>query len=318
MKKVILLLWMLLPLSLLPARTFEDSLEIRKAVLDYAEGFYSGDVARMERALYPDINKVKPVKVSQTGNSALIYSTYSGLLEATRSGAGILEEGKRHISIDVLNINENMANAKLVSAKFNDYVQLVKIDNRWKIINALWTDGLDTPDKTKNFKPEQEKPAVKKTAEDYIHGIFTSDTKRLESVVHPEFNKVTFTKAKDSENIIFRKQKYSTLIENSFAKLVIVDEPMWMIEVKVVDVMDGLAVAEIFTGFYYEYVQMFKVGEQWKIVNSIVVDNPQSSYYQYLPAIVGMPMPDFTLPVYGGGTFTLSEHKGKNVLLIFL
>jgi hypothetical protein len=105
MKKVVLLLWMLFHLALLPAWTFEDSLEIRKAVLDYAEGFYSGDVAGMEHALYPDIDKVKPVKVSQLGNSALIYSTYSGLLEATRSGAGNLEEGKRHISIDVLIIN---------------------------------------------------------------------------------------------------------------------------------------------------------------------------------------------------------------------
>ncbi|PWB76111.1 hypothetical protein C3F09_01275 [candidate division GN15 bacterium] len=32
---------------------------------------------------------------------------------------------------------------------------------------------------------------------------------------------------------------------------------------------------------------------------------------------VGTPMPDFTLPVYGGGDFTLSKHRGKTVLLIF-
>lgn len=318
MKKVILFVWMLLPLSLLPAQTIEDSLEIRRAVLDYAEGFYSGDVVRMEHALYPDFNMVKPRKVSQAGNIALTYSTYSGLLEATRSGVGRLEEEKRKISINILNIRENVANVKLVSAKFNDYVQLVKNDNQWKIINVLWTDGLDAPDKIKKFKLEQEKPAIKKAAEDYIHGIFTSDSKRLESVVHPEYNKVTFTKAEGSEKIVFGKQKYSTLIENSNAKHIIIDEPQWMIEVRVVDVMDDLAVVEISTGFNYEYVQMFKTVEQWRIVNSIIVDNPKSSYYQYLPAIVGMPMPDFTLPVYGGETFTLSEQKGKNVLLIFL
>ena len=35
------------------------------------------------------------------------------------------------------------------------------------------------------------------------------------------------------------------------------------------------------------------------------------------PVTIGRPMPDFTLPVFQGGTFTLSGLKGRNVLLIF-
>src|SRR5512137_1914435 len=35
------------------------------------------------------------------------------------------------------------------------------------------------------------------------------------------------------------------------------------------------------------------------------------------PAIVGQPMPDFTLPVYQGGTLTLSSLRGKNVIILF-
>src|SRR5512136_2298706 len=35
------------------------------------------------------------------------------------------------------------------------------------------------------------------------------------------------------------------------------------------------------------------------------------------PAIVGQPFADFTLPVYQGGTMTLSSLRGKNVLLLF-
>src|SRR5512136_2392520 len=35
------------------------------------------------------------------------------------------------------------------------------------------------------------------------------------------------------------------------------------------------------------------------------------------PAIVGQPMPDFTLPVYQGGTLTLSSLRGQNVMIIF-
>jgi peroxiredoxin len=35
------------------------------------------------------------------------------------------------------------------------------------------------------------------------------------------------------------------------------------------------------------------------------------------PALVGQPMADFTLPVYQGGTMTLSSLRGKNVLILF-
>ena len=35
------------------------------------------------------------------------------------------------------------------------------------------------------------------------------------------------------------------------------------------------------------------------------------------PAVVGQPMPDFTLPVYQGGMLTLSSLRGKNVLILF-
>jgi len=35
------------------------------------------------------------------------------------------------------------------------------------------------------------------------------------------------------------------------------------------------------------------------------------------PAIVGQPFADFTLPVYQGGSLTLSSLRGKNVLLLF-
>ena len=36
-----------------------------------------------------------------------------------------------------------------------------------------------------------------------------------------------------------------------------------------------------------------------------------------MTAIAGDPMPEFTLPVYGGGSFNLSDYQGKNVMLIF-
>jgi peroxiredoxin len=44
---------------------------------------------------------------------------------------------------------------------------------------------------------------------------------------------------------------------------------------------------------------------------------PQNPEPRPQPALLGQPMPDFTLPAYQGGTLTLSSLRGKNVMIIF-
>jgi peroxiredoxin len=44
---------------------------------------------------------------------------------------------------------------------------------------------------------------------------------------------------------------------------------------------------------------------------------PQEPAVRPAPAIIEQPMADFTLPAYQGGTVSLSQFKGKNVMIIF-
>ena len=321
-KTFIALLFLLLACTSLNAQSTtneQDNAAIKQAVLDYADGYYSGAAERMEKAILPDINKAVPTKLSQVTNVVLNYSTYSGLIEQTRAKSGLLDENQRKLSVSVLNVNGEIANAKVLSAKFNDYLQLVKIDDQWKIINALWTPGPDSPPRIKDFKPEAEKDAIIKTAQDYIEGIFSGDTKRVELAVHPEFNRVSINKIQNTDKVVFRKQKISTLTGVSLAKMGMMDEPKRNTQYNIIDIMDGLAVMEINTGNSYEYVQMFKDGDNsWKIFNTIVKQNQNVSFASLLPPVVGEQMCDFTLPIYGGGEFDFAKQKGKNVLLIFL
>jgi len=62
---------------------------------------------------------------------------------------------------------------------------------------------------------------------------------------------------------------------------------------------------------------MYKGNGQWKIFNSIARPNTSLTLIQAMTVIAGDPMNDFSLPLYGGGTFRLSDYRGKNVLLIF-
>jgi len=46
-------LLLVIPCAFAGAQTAEDSSAIRAAALDYIDGYYTGDGARMERALHP-------------------------------------------------------------------------------------------------------------------------------------------------------------------------------------------------------------------------------------------------------------------------
>jgi len=293
-----------------------DSSAIIQTALDYAEGFYSGDAARMERAIHPDLNKVNPRTLQQSGRTILAYNTYSGLLENTRAKVGLLDENKRNISVKILDVNNDLANVKLTSENFCDYLQMIKIDDQWKIVNVLWTNGISNP-RIKVFKPADEKDAIVKSASMFIEGIISGDSKRVEMIADPEFNRVTYNKVPQTGKTVIRRIRFDAIVENTFARIGKFDESSRDFQLEVLDIMDGLAIVKVETINQLEFLQMYKNGNEWKVLNTVNIARPDLTLAPLLPAIVGEPMPDFTLPVYGGGEFTLSKYKGKNVLLMF-
>ena len=62
---------------------------------------------------------------------------------------GLLDESKRQLELAIYDINGTIASVGLMSAVFYDYLQLVKIDGRWQIVNVLWKMNPDAP------KPEK-------------------------------------------------------------------------------------------------------------------------------------------------------------------
>lgn len=120
-------------------QTKEDSASIRKAVLDYIEGWYDGDVARMDKALHPDLNKKQVFYFQQSSTDLVNQASKSMMLEYTRAGFGT-KTPREKIKNDViiLDIYHNIATVKATSYDYVDYCHVVKYNGEWKIINVLW------------------------------------------------------------------------------------------------------------------------------------------------------------------------------------
>lgn len=108
---------------------------IVNAVLDYFEGWFDGDVARMERALHPGLAK----RALEQDGRTLNETTAEWMIDATARAVGRERDpGDRGIEVEVVDVYGTIANATVRSAVYREYVQLVRTPEGWKIVNTLW------------------------------------------------------------------------------------------------------------------------------------------------------------------------------------
>ena len=95
------------------AQTAADSAAIRATALDYIEGFYTGDAARMERALHTDLKK-RIVQRKPGEAETLQEMTADELIQMAAGGGGkqMPDEQKRS-DVTILDIYGGMASVKI-------------------------------------------------------------------------------------------------------------------------------------------------------------------------------------------------------------
>lgn len=111
-----------------------DADAIRATITDYIEGYYTADAARMERSLHPHYLKHT---ISGSGD-AMRMSETTGLqiVQDVRSGQPI-PQTRRGEEITVLDINGDIASAKLVTPGWVDYITLSRWNGQWKIVSVV-------------------------------------------------------------------------------------------------------------------------------------------------------------------------------------
>jgi hypothetical protein len=123
----------------LGAQSAADSAAIRATALDYVEGWYTADAARMERALHPELAK-RIVNVNpQNGANSLGQQSAMTLVQGTRNGGGKNTPPEQmQKDVHILDIYQNVASVKATMSGWIDYMHMAKWRGRWVIVNVLW------------------------------------------------------------------------------------------------------------------------------------------------------------------------------------
>ena len=121
------------------AQTAADSAAIRATALDYIDGWYTGDAARMERALHPELAKRIVQTNPANGRSSLGQMSALTLINGVRNGGGTkTPQEKRIDTVRILDIYQNAASVRIEASDWIDYLHVAKWNGHWVIVNVLW------------------------------------------------------------------------------------------------------------------------------------------------------------------------------------
>lgn len=143
MRKLSLILLLCLVVKLSAAQEAKEKVE--RACLDYLEGFYEGDTAKLIRSLKPTLYKFGYWKNKTTSNyDPDEHMTYA---EALAYAKKVMEKKSfpkpgAPKKIEVLDIMNTIAAAKVTAWWGVDYILLAKKDERWMIEQVLWEGPL--------------------------------------------------------------------------------------------------------------------------------------------------------------------------------
>lgn len=134
-------------------QTDADSAAVKETLLNYVEGWYEGNAARMQRALYPDLAKRIVRKNPKSGKEYLEKMPANELISGTGTDGGcaadsaesrpkctLIPKERQQKEITIFDIYEDEASAKAVFLGWVDYVHLARINGRWLIVNVLWQE----------------------------------------------------------------------------------------------------------------------------------------------------------------------------------
>jgi len=117
-----------------------DSAGVRAAVLDYVEGFYDADTARLVRSVSPSVVKYGYWRARGATDYVGEPMTYA---QITRKGRPLGRPGAPK-AIVLLDVQDQTAAAKLTAWWGTDYLLLAREQGRWVIRAVIW-QGAEGP-----------------------------------------------------------------------------------------------------------------------------------------------------------------------------
>jgi Putative lumazine-binding len=113
---------------------------VRQAVLDYVEGIYNVEPARIERSVSPNLAKMgfyrPPTETAYRPGRSMAFQQLVEIAKNFNKEGKLRKDAPK--DIEIYDVMDQTATVKLTADWGIDYMHLAKIDGKWMIVNVLW------------------------------------------------------------------------------------------------------------------------------------------------------------------------------------
>ena len=116
-----------------------DRAAVERAVLDYVEGFYEGDTAKLVRSVHPNVVKYGffiPRDSSRYSGESMPWAEFLAYANRVKRGRPAPADAPKRI--EIFDVQDQTASAKLTAFWGTDYLLLARENGRWMIRHVLW------------------------------------------------------------------------------------------------------------------------------------------------------------------------------------
>lgn len=116
----------------------KDSLSVIETTEKYIQAFYQKKPKWLKDVLHPELIK-RTIKSYQDSNEFIKTSGKSEMVELSKvfNANGKFNSNSR-ANIEVLDLYKKIATVKLTAEKWIDYLHLIKVNQKWQIIDVIW------------------------------------------------------------------------------------------------------------------------------------------------------------------------------------
>ena len=143
MKKIVCIFSFFLSVAFSVAQ--DNTQKIERACLDYIEGFYEGDTAKLVRSLQPTLYKYGYCKNKTSGmyepDGQMSFIQAKEYAKQVYTKKNFAKAGSPK-KVEVLDIMNSIASAKVTAWWGVDYILLSKTADKWMIEQVLWEGPL--------------------------------------------------------------------------------------------------------------------------------------------------------------------------------
>ncbi len=121
--------------------TASEYKNVEAAILDYVEALYEADSTRIVKSVSPGLRKVgywfNKRDSSYRDNSEMTYNQLVSLAARwNKDGSRVTKDSPK--DIEIYEIYDKTASARLVAEWGIDFFQLGKFEGKWQIVNVMW------------------------------------------------------------------------------------------------------------------------------------------------------------------------------------